>query len=468
MTDTPASAALREPSSGAVLLRATMAAALSRALGFPLTLLISAWLARSLSRPEFAFMGVLTTFSVLFATIAQMGYQSGVVRQLGEARSSGSGEAQKAIYFAAVLTTLIAGTVLGIGFLFFGTGWLPALRGATDTLFILAAVFLVARSLNTVTGEAFRGIGMVGTASNFSGMGTQGGIVRCLLMLVALGLVAIAGRITLEAALAVSIFASAASSLAAVGIIHRRLEGGMSFTRIVDNGRSRFNSNMVLMMSEALQYWTSSSAALLIGGNILAAEKMADVVAALQILNLIASPLTLLLGAAPAVLIKLRQENRNAELEELMRGSASAALLMSLGACGILMAIGPKGFQLIFGSSYGDAYFHYLLLMIGIVFNVFGGMAGKALLMIGDVRDHRRAMGIALAISLPVFYFGASIFGPYGLSAAISVSVIVQNVLLVSAARRKLGLKTYAYLGPGYYIHHAANLPALLRTMRAR
>ncbi|HKT84808.1 MAG TPA: oligosaccharide flippase family protein [Novosphingobium sp.] len=464
----PANAALREPSSGTVLLRATMAAALSRALGFPLTLLISAWLARSLSRPEFAFMGVLTTFSVLFGTLAQMGYQSGVVRQLGEAQSGGSGESQNAIYFAAVLTTLAAGVVLGIGFLLFGTGWLPTLRGATDTLFLLAAALLVARSLNTVTGEAFRGIGMVGTASNFSGMGTQGGIVRCLLMLAALGVVAIGWHVTLEAALAVSIFASVASSLAAAAIIRGRLDGELSFGRILGSARSRFDSNFVRMMSESLQYWTSSSAALLIGGNILAAEKVADVVAALQILNLIASPLTLLLGAAPAVLIKLRQEGRNAELEGLMRGSASAALLMSLGACGVLMVIGPKGFQLIFGPSYSDAYFHYLLLMIGIIFNVLGGMAGKALLMIGDVRDHRRAMGIALAISLPIFYFGALIFGPYGLSAAISVSVIVQNVLLVSAARRKLGLKTYAYLRPAYYIRHATNLPALFKTMRTR
>ena len=451
-----------------VLLRATMAAALSRALGFPLTLLISALLARGLSRPEFAFLGVLTTFSVLFGTIAQMGYQSGVVRQLGEAQSGSSGESQKAIYFAAVLTTLTAGTFLGIGFLFFGTGWLPTLQGATETLFILAAALLVARSLNTVTGEAFRGIGMVGTASNFSGMGTQGGIVRCLLMLAALAVVGFVTRITLEAALAVSIFASVISSIAATWIIQRRLQGDLSLGGIAGSARSRFDSNFVRMMSEALQYWTSSSAALLIGGNILAAERVADVVAALQILNLIASPLTLLLGAAPAVLIKLRQENRNAELEELMRGSASAALLMSLGACGVLMVIGPRGFQFIFGPSYGDAYFHYLLLMIGIIFNVLGGMAGKALLMIGDVRDHRRAIGIALVISLPVFYFGSLIFGPYGLSAAISISIIVQQVLLIRAARRKLGLKTYAYLRPAYYIHHATNLPALLKTMRAR
>ena len=104
--------AVSASSSGAILIRATLAAAASRALGFPLTLLISAWLARSLTRPEFAFFGVLTTFSVLFATVAQMGYQSGIVRQLGETQSVRRGESPKAIYLAAVLVTLGAGAVL--------------------------------------------------------------------------------------------------------------------------------------------------------------------------------------------------------------------------------------------------------------------------------------------------------------------------------------------------------------------
>src|SRR3546814_2358782 len=65
-----------------------------------------------------------------------------------------------------------------------------------------------------------------------------------------------------------------------------------------------------------------------------------------------------------------------------------------------------------------------------------------------------------------MYYICARFLGPYGLSGAISASLILQNVLLAVAARRELGVSTMASASPGYYARseeHTSELQSLMR-----
>ena len=157
------------------VIRATLAVAASRALGFPLALAVSMWLTRVLTREEFAFFGVLSSLAILFAMFAQAGFQTSVVRLLGEAEAGETEFRKPSIFYASVIVTFAFSVILAVLFYVAGRGLLPDIAAQSDWLFFLAALLLVSRSINTVAAQALRGIGRVGASANLSGQGEQGG-----------------------------------------------------------------------------------------------------------------------------------------------------------------------------------------------------------------------------------------------------------------------------------------------------
>ena len=440
---------------------ATAAVAGSRALGFPLALLISMWLTRVLTREEFAFFGVLATFSILFSMFAQAGFQTGVVRMLGEAEAGDERHSPSSIVYASVLVTLGFSVMLAALFYLAGRGILPDIDKQGDWLFMLAAALLVARSVNTVAAQALRGIGRVGMAANFSGQGPQGGIVRCLLVLAGFALAQVYFDLTLESAIWISIAASVLCSIGAIVLVLARTGFGFSVRDIVATSKARKKDNFNMMLSEALVYWTSASAAVVIGGMIIEAALMAGMVAAFQLRNIITSPLSIVAGAVPNILIRLHREGDKEELERVLRSTASAAFAVCMLACGLLAAIGPWGFELLFGAGYRDAYFHFIIMAVGISYFIYCGLSGQALLLLGDTTVHRKVMIKALLFTMPLYVGLAYIVGPYGLSIGLALAIIFQQVLLVRAVKRTLDLDTRAYLDPREYL----KAPAMLKTI---
>ncbi|QZD95548.1 lipopolysaccharide biosynthesis protein [Qipengyuania gelatinilytica] len=444
------------------LVMATAAVAGSRALGFPLALLVSMWLTRVLPRDEFAFFGVLATFSILFSMFAQAGFQTGVVRMLGEAEAGDKSHPKPSIVYASVLVTLVFSLLLAALFYVAGRGVLPDIGVKGDWLFLLAAGLLVARSVNTVTAQALRGIGRVGMSANFSGQGPQGGIVRCVLILAGFALATHYSDLTLESAIWISIVASVLCTLGALVMVLRHTGFATSPREVIATADARKKDNFNMMLSEALVYWTSASAALVIGGMIVEAALMAGMVAAFQLRNVITSPLTIVAGAVPNILIRLHREGDREELEKVLRSTASAAFAVCLAACGFLALIGPWGFRLLFGADYGDAYYHFVIMAVGISYFIYCGLSGQALLLLGDTSVQRAVMIKVLAITTPLYVVLAYWVGPYGLSIGLAVSMILQQALLVRAVRKSLGVDTRAYLDPREYLKAPAMLKSIM------
>lgn len=162
---------------------ATIAVAASRIVGFPLALLVTVWLTRELPREEFAFFGILATVSILFSMFAQGGFQTGVVRMLGEAEAGDRSLRPPAVVYASIVVTLLLAIALAGAFYFVGPQFMPSVGDDSAYLFLISAILLVVRSVNTVTAQTLRGVGRVGMSSNLSGQGQQGGLVRCVLLL---------------------------------------------------------------------------------------------------------------------------------------------------------------------------------------------------------------------------------------------------------------------------------------------
>ena len=433
------------------IIKATIAVAASRALGFPLALAVNMVLARILTREEFAFFGVLASFSLLFALFAQAGYQTSVVRLMGEAEAGDETLDRPSIFYSSILATFVFGCILAVLFFWVGRGFLPMVEGEGRWLFLLAAVLLVVRSLNTVSSQALRGLGKVGASANLSGHGDQGGVVRCISMLAGFGVAIALGVLTLEVAIWISIGASLLCTLWAAVLVLRQTGTRFSGKDVRRTLNTRKEDNFNMMLGEALFYWVTASGAIVIGGAIVDAAAMAGMVAAFQLRNILTSPMTMIAGAVPNILIRLQREGDTKELEKVLRMTASAAFIVCAGACLFLLAIGPAGLKLIFGPDYGDAYYHLAIISPGILYYIYCGLAGQTLLWLGSTRVHRRVMLGVVALTTPAYFLLAHFFGAYGLSAGLVLSILLQNTLMMRAVKRSLGVTTQAYLNPRKY-----------------
>ena len=409
------------------------------------------WLTRVLTREEFAFFGVLSSLAILFAMFAQAGFQTSVVRLLGEAEAGETEFRKPSIFYASVIVTFAFSVILAVLFYVAGRGLLPDIAGQSDWLFFLAALLLVSRSVNTVAAQALRGIGRVGASANLSGQGEQGGVIRCLAILAGFALVVTTGVLTLEAAIWVAIAASVLCTIWSAAIVLRHTGARFEPRDIARTMNSRKEDNFNMMLSEALVYWTGVSAAVVIGGALVDAAAIAGMVAAFQLRNILTSPMTMIAGAVPNILIRLHKEGDKDELERVLRTTASVAFVICLGACLVLLAIGPAGLKLIFGPDYGDAYYHLAIISGGIVFFVYCGLSGQTLLLLGDTRVHRRVMLWVTAITMPAYILLALYYGAYGVSVGLVISMILQKGLMIRVVRQNLGISTQAYLDPREY-----------------
>ncbi len=433
------------------VIKATLAVVASRILGFPLALAVSMWLTRELTREEFAYFGILSSLSMLFALFAQAGFQTSVVRLLGEAEAGDRSFKKPSIFYASIIVTLVLSLVLGTLFYLFGRGLLPDIAGQSDWLFLLAAGLLVARSVNTVAAQALRGIGRVGASANLSGQGDQGGMIRCIAILAGFGLVVATGLLTLEAAIIVAIAASVLCAIWAAVIVLRHTGSEFDAADVARTINNRKRDNFNMMLSESLVYWTGAAAALVIGGMLVEAAAIAGMVAALQLRNILTSPMTMIAGAVPNILIRLHREGDKEELERVLRTTATVGFVICLSACLFLLALGPAGLRLIFGPDYGDAYYHLVIISAGVVFFVYCGLSGQTLLLLGDTRVQRRVMLIVTAITIPAYIILAIYFGAYGVSMGLFISMVLQKGLMIRAVRQNLDISTNAYLDPREY-----------------
>ena len=460
-----ASTASERVTSKVLLLRATALMAASRLVGTPVSLLIAALLTHNLARSDYAFYGALNSFSLLFVVVAQFCYQTGIVRIIGEHQRAPRTGAAAGEFTGALLVTGVVGMALAGGFLLVGRGWLPRSGIYPISLYFLAAGVLLFKAINTVSAEALRGLGCVGFASIFNGQGTEGGLVRAVISLALLATVFAAEGLNLKAAVGIAGLSSLLCALMASVLVYRLLGGFASLRDVAARAAVRVPRNFDFLLAQLLQIACSGAVANIIGANVLEAASLAGFIAAIQVLNLLNAPLTLLNGAAPSLLIKFNNEGKKEELEELLRLGASFAFLIACCACSVLLAIGPAGFQFVFGSNYADSYFHFACLVPALLVTVFTGMSGRAILLIGRVQTHRNIMFVASAISVPLYYVAATTWGVYGLTAALSFSLIFQNAMLAVAARRQLGVSTLASINPGFYL---SNLRKITRKAKGK
>lgn len=456
------------PGSTAELGRALGVSSASRAIAMIVSLAIGAVTARALTTSEFAFFGVLISFSTVFVIFLQLGYQTGITKIAGEASHGGDRSAVGAAIWAGTAAILLL-ALLSLPLLAnFAGEFLPRVNGAqpSNTVIGMVVIYCVALALCIMFAEAIRGLGHIGWAASLTGMGQNGGIVRGGIILAAAGVLALISSLDLVVMLIIASLASLVAAIISLMKIARSEDLAIRPAKIAREFKGHLGTNLRLMAGQLLQVLASQNAMLIVAGAILSGAPLAMVVAAQQVRNVLTSPMTLFNGAAPKLIIHAHRDGDKAELERLVRLGASLATIIVILVAPAFLLFGRLIFSLIFGTGFGDAAFYFSLLIPGLLAFAMGGSAGRLMVLCGRERAFMYYSLAMAAISIPALVWAASTHGAVGISIATSAILLVQNVILVVLVRRYFQIWPHAYLAPRHYVALGRSLSARLRRRR--
>lgn len=150
----------------------------------------------------------------------------------------------------------------------------------------------------------------------------------------------------------------------------------------------------------------------------------------------------------PQEIAILYADGRRPELERLARTAATAVALLSLGALAGIVVLGRPLIRLAFGEGYVSGWGLLLILAAGTFWDAASGLAGYVLQMTGHHVQLLRLTAASAATNAALNLFLAPRFGGYGVATATAVTLVVFNLIVVRAARRAVGVRTFVYFEP--------------------
>jgi O-antigen/teichoic acid export membrane protein len=416
----------------------------AKALGALLAILVNALLARLLSPESLgAYFLTLSAASVL-AILAQGGLNHAVVRLVAEPLGLGRLDVARAAATASMKGCLAGSLLIAAIFALGGGQWL-ALRifHSSEMAGVagVAAIWIVVLALQGVQAETFRGFREIRDASLFGGVVASGLSAALLAALWSMHV-----QCELRDAIALTVGATLVSIVTAHVILMARLGrlprgGALGAPGIASIAAPMLVANLTLFFLTQADLW--------IIGAFRPHEEVALYGAASRLAVLVTLPLLVVNAVFPPVIAQYYAQGRKPELERLLRAAATWAALSALLVAALFLAGGAWMLDTVFGAYYRGGALILVILSIGHLANVWTGSCGFALAMTG----HQRVMmwitvmnGVATVICGVA---AAPRFGSTGVAIVAATFAIVQNIALLIAARRLVGIWTHgsiAYL----------------------
>ena len=402
---------------------------------------INALLARLLPEKQLGVYFLVFSTATFASTIAALGFDRAVVRLVAVSMAKRSpGRARE----AALLTFRIgaAGSLLTSAVLLIGGGRFlsdvfgPAFGGVTVGL----AAWAIALTFQTLVAETFRGFQRYGLAT------ISDGLVANAFVLAVFALLFLSGsHVTLARAVTLTV---ALTSLALVGTgclllrRTRRLPGG---THVLQTGEVA-SLAWPLLVTNAAMFCLSWGVDLWTVGAFRPHQEVALYGAAARLVFFIAVPNLIMLQVVPPITAQLHAQGRYKALEHVLRSIATLATVPAALVLVIFTAAGGLVMSAVYGPFYRQGASVLAVLCLARLLAVAAGPCGSTLMMTG----HQRAM-MFITIVCGAFSVLAGIgmvftFGMVGVAVSTCLGQILQNALMLTFVKRRLGIWTHARL----------------------
>lgn len=365
------------------------------------------------------------------AVLAQLGLAQASVRLIGESIGTdrpgrAASTVRLALVYGAVGAVVVAGIVAtGIG------SWLVdslfhsrLIAGATG----LIALWTIVAAMGALFAESFRGLHDLRYATLFEGTLTT---ILSTLAFAVLWLVQ--GHSEFGQVVVLSVLAGFTSSVVAGLLMRGKLKSISGKARL--STRELFHTAWPLL-GVNLTAFVLLHADLWILGVFRPPEEVAIYGAALRLVKAVVFPLTIASAVVSAHIATMYAQGKTAELERLMRASATIVFVPAVVIAAAFIGFGGPVMALVFGEFYRSGAFILLLLSGAQLINAWTGSCVLALTMTG----HQVAM-MVIAVVAGIVAVTSSLllvsrYGAVGVAVAATVGITGRNVASWIYARR--------------------------------
>lgn len=410
------------------------------ALAVPLGLIASVLFARLLGTDEFGTF--LLGFSVAAAasTIAQLGLQPILVREVAAARAVGDSDRTRAAVTQSLSLASTAGILLAVVIVSPpGRSFLEWAFGSEDvgSIVPLIAVLAVATALLALIAQSFRGFTDLSMATLLQQVWLPAGRV---LVFGALAIFSVDG---LTAAYGLwAVIGTAAAGIVIGGLVLRRRlpprgEGappGYRLLLLQESWPLLLNA-LLLMVLTQVDIWAVGAG--------LDRSEVGIYGAAVRIAAIVSLSLVVLNSTITPFAAHMWARGEKENMERRLRLGATVAFAPALLGTLILVFAGSPILSLLFGSEYAAAATPLAILAIGHTINVLTGSSRVALNMTGNQRWSLLAALIAGAVTVAIIFPVTAAHGITGAAIVAASGKALQNLLGWRFAYHRTGVYTH-------------------------
>ncbi len=417
----------------------------ARAVSLVVGLGIASLLGTLLTVEEVGVYASAFTLALVGSAIAKLGLDRAVIRFVAGALGTHQPARARASILVALqlggAAALALGVVMAIGP---GQALANAVfdSSALAAAMPLAAGWLVATAVQSLTVESFRGLSSFSYATIFDAL------IVDVATAAAFAAVWLAG-IDVDARSLVGISAAITAIVAGVGtaLLLRRVR------RLTGEGTATpgemLRVSWPLMITNIAILLLGSGVDLLIVGAFEPQREVGLYAAAARLVVFVVTPFVVFSGVIPPIIAELHAQGKMRQLERALRAGATLAGIPSFAILVVFMLFGPWVLETVWRDpAFRQAAPILVVLSIGRLVAVWAGSAGVTLMMTG----HQRAMMTttlgSAAFSVSAGIVGAVTFGAIGVAVATASAQILQNTMQLVLVRRRLGVWTMIHLSP--------------------
>jgi O-antigen/teichoic acid export membrane protein len=403
-------------------------------------LLIASSLAHILKHGELGAYFLIFNLVLIGSSVGQIGLDRAVVRFVASSMATGdAGRARRAVRNTMLLG--LAGSLVTSAVLVLGGGSLLAHDVFHSSLLagviVLTAAWLLTSALQGLLAETLRGFQSFGLATLFNGL-----LVNGFALVVFGGAWLLGAHPTFGWVIATTVLITSGACVVAGVIVYRRVRD------MPPDGTAPPRE----ILSVSWPLWVTTIGTFAVGTGVDlwvvgAFGNLSDVAvygAASRLSLLLATPFLIVSQVIPPIIAQLHAQGRRHMLERAVRSVSTVATIPAALVMGVFAVAGGPIMGLAFGSYYSRGASVLAILSVSKVVAVATGSSGTALMMTGNQRTMMNITLCTACLSVGGELALVQPFGMVGVAVATSTAQVLQNLLQLLYAKRRLGIWTHA------------------------
>ncbi len=404
-------------------------------------LLISGLLARLLAPDDIGVYFLIFSLAMAGSTAGQMGLNQVAVRFTSEAIAKENSNQVRSLIARIFLIALFSTLSLALLFNYGAGEWIATyLFHAPAMLNIIgvASLWIVTLAFQSLLAESFRGLHDIQLATVFQTLASN-----IILLIFLIFFLLTSKELTLRDILIFTILSGGISILLGGFLLHKHL------WRLPAVPASSYPIALILrtawpFLITSITIFILSQTCLWILGIFREPDEVALYGAAARIINLVAMPLMIANAVLPPIISELSTKNQKPKLQRILRITATLTGLPALAVIMCFIIFGEFTLAIVFGEYYKNATNILLILSIGQIVNIWAGSCGLTLMMTGHEKTMMYITLFAGFLTITMSLLIVDTYGSTGIAVVTATVLVVQNALMLTFAKIKVGVWTHA------------------------